>query len=391
MTPRERLHRSALAAATLLLASHPALAQQPVRLGQTISSELTTADPRVSPSDSSHYKSFLYHGRRGEAVRVTMRARNFDAFLSAGMRAGGEYRPSTMNDDGAGGTDAQLNYVFTADGDLEIHANSMAVATGPFTLAVEAGTPPGPVVNHPITVGQTVRGTLTERSPQESDATFYEQYSFTGRAGQTVRVTMRSADVDSYLTLFPGEGSGAAALAHDDDGAGGNDSRIVFTLPAAGRYVIHANTVARAAGAFELALEEGSAADVPHGGGTGGGNGGGSAARATEIRAGAAVSGSLDTSDPLAGDGSHFDDYVYHGRAGERLVISLRSSAFDTYLSVATTAGGSPSQGTSDDDGAGGTDSQVTLTLPSDGDYVIRANSLEGGATGAYTLQVQKQ
>lgn len=387
--------RPALAAATLLLAPLPALAQEPIRLGQTISSELTASDPRVSPSDSSHYKSYLYHGRRGEAVRVTMRSSAFDAFLSAGTRTGGEYRQARMNDDGAGGTDALLNYVFAADGDLEIHANSVAVSTGAFTLALEAGTPPGPVVDHPITMGQTVRGTLSEQSPQEGDGTFYEQYVFTGRAGQTVQVTMRSGDVDAYLTL----GRAATpygALARDDDSGGGNDARIVFTLPADGAYAVHANSLVPGSGAFELALEQGDAAAATAAAARAAtspaGDGAGAAlSRAPRpISAGPSVSGALESSDPKAADNSYFDDYVYHGRAGEHLVITLRSSAFDTYLGYGTLTAGRMTSISSDDDSAGGTDSRLEVTLPSDGDYVIRANSLAPNATGAYTLQVEK-
>jgi len=395
MSRRRYQHRPSLAAlALLLLAPLPALAQQPIRLGQTVTSELTTADPRVSATDSSYYKTFVYHGRGGEAVRVTMKSAAFDAFLSAGSMQGSQYRMAAMNDDGAGGTDAQLNYVFPADGDLVIRANSVNVATGAFTLAVEAGTPPGPVVDHPITVGQTVRGTLTERSPQEGDATFYEQYTFTGRAGQTVRVTMRSSDVDAYLTLWSA-GAGGGSLARDDDGAGGNDAQIVFTLPTAGRYSIHANTLARATGNFELSLAEG-AAPAPAPGSMGGNAGGGHAHAAAPaagssmtIRAGQTVSGALAESDARAADGSYYDDYVYHAQGGERLVITLRSSAFDAYLTAGTAA--APGGMGSDDDGAGGSDSRLEVTLTAPGDYVIRANSLQAASTGAYTLQVEKQ
>ncbi len=375
--------RPALAAATLLLASRPALAQQPIRLGQTITSELTASDPRVSPSDSSHYKSYLYHGRRGEAVRVTMRSSAFDAFLSAGTRVGDTYRQGVMNDDGAGGTDALVRYVFPADGDLEIHANSVSPATGAFTLALEAGTPPGPVVDHPIALGQTVHGTLTEHSPEESDGTWYEQYTFTGRAGQTVQVTMRSADVDSYLNLGQAGAGGFTSLATNDDAsAGANDARIVFTLPADGAYVIHANTLAPATGSFELALEQGDAAAA---------SAASPGVTLTEIAAGQPVAGSLATTDARANDNSYFDPYVYHGHAGERLVITLRSSAFDSYLTYGTLNGGRFTSIASDDDSGGGTDSRLEVTLPADGDYVIRANSLAPNATGAYTLQVEKQ
>lgn len=42
-----------------------------------------------------------------------------------------------------------------------------------------------------------------------------------------------------------------------------------------------------------------------------------------------------------------------------------------------------------DDDGAGGTDSRVSFTLPADGLYVVRANSLQPKKEGGYTLQAE--
>ena len=44
----------------------------------------------------------------------------------------------------------------------------------------------------------------------------------------------------------------------------------------------------------------------------------------------------------------------------------------------------------SNDDGPSGTDSFLRITLPEDGEYLIRANSLSGGETGAYTLRLTR-
>ena len=41
------------------------------------------------------------------------------------------------------------------------------------------------------------------------------------------------------------------------------------------------------------------------------------------------------------------------------------------------------------DDGADGTNSKLEFTLDADGEYVIRATSLFGNATGAYTLLLE--
>jgi hypothetical protein len=360
-------------AAVAALVAVPALAQGPIRIGQTVAGSLTDSDPRISDSDSSHYKPYTFHARAGDAVRITMRSSAFDAFLSVGRSENGSWRTRRFDDDGAGGTDAQLNWVVPEEGDWTIRANSVSVSTGAFTLALEQGTPPGPVVNHSIAMGQTVSGSLSDRSPQEDDGTYYEQYTFRGRAGQTVQVTQRSKDFDSYLNVGRLNGSQFSSIKTNDDGAGGNDSRVTVTLPSDGDYVIHANSLSRATGAYTLTVEPGTP-PAP--------------VTSTEIRVGQTINGTLDANDPKDTDDSSFDQYVYHGRAGERLTVTMKSSAFDSYLHFGRLVNGAYTESESDDDSGGGNDAQLTVTLPENGDYAIRANSLLSSASGAYTLTV---
>lgn len=367
-------HRSlSIAAVAAALVAGPALAQTPIRMGQTVSGALTTSDQRISDTDSSYYKPYTFHARAGDAVKITMRSSAFDAFLSVGRVENGSWRTRRFDDDGAGGTDAQINWVVPQEGDWTIRANSVSQSTGAFTLALEQGTPPGPVVNHPIGMGQTVNGALGESSPQEEDGTYYDQYTFRGRAGQTVQITQRSSAFDSYLNVGRMQGGEFQSIKTDDDGAGGNDSRMTITLPSDGDYVIHANSLSRATGAYTLTLEPGTPPPP---------------VTSTEIRAGQTINGTLDGNDPKDTDGSSFDQYVYHGRAGETLTITMKSSAFDSYLHFGRLAGGQFTESQSDDDSGGGNDAQITVTLPENGDYAIRANSLLSSASGAYTLTV---
>lgn len=109
---------------------------------------------------------------------------------------------------------------------------------------------------------------------------------------------------------------------------------------------------------------------------------------ANTVRPGSSVSGTLDDTDQAISDGTLYDDWSYNGTRGERLTITLRSEAFDAYVRFGRMKGGEFTQTGSQDDGAGGTDSLLRVTLPADGEYVIRVNTLFEG-TGAYTLQVR--
>ncbi len=58
-----------------------------------------------------------------------------------------------------------------------------------------------------------------------------------------------------------------------------------------------------------------------------------------EIRVGQTVTSELTASDPTMADGSHYDTWTFQGRAGQQVVATMRSGAFDTYLSVGRMSG----------------------------------------------------
>ena len=89
----------------------------------------------------------------------------------------------------------------------------------------------------------------------------------------------------------------------------------------------------------------------------------------------------------LEQDGSLYDLYTFRGRAGQTVTVGMASDDFDTFLQVGRMDGGSFTLLESNDD-ARGTNSALQVTLPVNGEYAIRANSLEEGETGAYVLLV---
>ena len=113
--------------------------------------------------------------------------------------------------------------------------------------------------------------------------------------------------------------------------------------------------------------------------------------RPRPIRYGQTVNGELSDSDPQMDDDSHFDLWKFTGRQGDKIVITMKSTVFDTYAAFGRLGEGEFIQIESDDDGAGGTDSKIEYTLESDGEYVIRANSLFSKGLGAYTPEHHSQ
>jgi hypothetical protein len=97
--------------------------------------------------------------------------------------------------------------------------------------------------------------------------------------------------------------------------------------------------------------------------------------------------GRLGTGDGLAPDGTLYDQYTFDGEAGQRVTITLTSNEFDTYLALVDEGGNLVAE--NDDSSAGNTNSEVSLTLPSTGTYLIIVNGYSTNDQGAYTLTVR--
>jgi hypothetical protein len=244
-----------------------------------------------------------------------------------------------------------------------------------------------------IVPGEVTRGGLSSGDPRSNDDAYYDEWTFDGRRGETVIVTMESGAFDTYLYLGTTRRGGAfREIARDDDGGNGTNSRLEVRLPEDGTYVIRASSLRQDTGPYTLTLNGGRAS---YGGDYGAAPpepvyGGGYESNGGPLQAGRRVSGRLYSSDPTLDNGAAFHLYTYQGRRGERLTLTLRSTDFDAELVMGTRGGrhGIGSVLERDDDGAGGRDSRIDVTLPGDGEYVVRVNPLLSG-TGEYTLEVE--
>ena len=94
---------------------------------------------------------------------------------------------------------------------------------------------------------------LVEGDPTTLDGRHFQAYRFSATQGEQITVTLRSIAFDTYLRLYSADDIHGEQLAFDDDGAGDGDSRITFTIPQSGDYVILATSYDSAGrGAFTL-------------------------------------------------------------------------------------------------------------------------------------------
>jgi hypothetical protein len=372
--PHPNTLATAIATSLLMLAAAAAHAQTPIQLDRPVSGALSASSPKAD--DGTPYDLYVYRGRAGERVRISMDSSAFDAYLAVGtVAAPGCPGDCKTDDDGGEGTNSSTVYTVPAGGQLQIRANSIsATDAGPYTLTVTALPPPAAVRVRPARLNQPIAGTLGETSSVDDADKPFDLYSIDGSAGQRLQIRMESSAFDSYLEFGSMVDGVFVGTAYDDDGGSNLDSRLNATLDASGKAVVKATSASGGvSGAYTLYI-----GDPP-------------AQRPIQVVpavVGEAVRGRLDDADPFDPDNEHrFDVYSIEGRPGQRIMVRLESSDFDPVLRWGTFDGDRFMQDATDDDGGGGTSAQLTVTLDADGLGRLVATSLDG-STGSYTMTV---
>lgn len=368
---------AALALVALVAGSRGmAAAQEPteITIGATVSGTLTSSDPAMM--ERGHARVYSFQAQEGQRLVAILRSGAFDSYLSLMRPLSGVTTVVDSDDDSGGGTDSRIRFEVPATGVYYLVAQSYSEGeVGGYSLTLDVAPPPVPATPQPLTVGETRQGTIAEDGPVLHEGNLdvpYQLYTFEGRAGQQLVVALESTDFDTYLAFGPMVGNEVEITATDDDGGGDTNSRLRVNISEDGTYGIQARPLGSGStGSYSITLREAMAATP------------------LPISAGQDAQGRLGEDDPDE-SGKYFKDWIYRGTAGETLRIWLRSEDFDALLSVGHMVGGIYDElDRNDDGGEDSTDSYLVITLPEDGEYVIRASSFGSGATGSYTVRVE--
>lgn len=192
-------------------------------------------------------------------VQVDMRSDAVDAYLVVFNGSGGTVL--AQNDDGGGGTngtDARVTATLTVGTYLVMATTYGGGERGSYTLSTSGTTP---CLVGAVSPGDTVSGTLgADDCRFDVDDSYLEAWSLDLSQQTTVRIDMRSTQLDAYL--FVSDTATATVLGEDDNtggGANGTDARVSLTLDA-GRYLVWANTWPGESGDYELSVAEVAAA-----------------------------------------------------------------------------------------------------------------------------------
>lgn len=367
-------HLSWILSLTAVLVGRP-LAAQPTRaiaVGRAVSDSLTDADPKLR-SRHAPYHVWALAGRGGQHLVLELTSSDFDAFLLLRDANGGLIG---SDDDSGEGQNARLHAVLPRDGTYLVIATGFGEsARGRYTLSVSGWEPPdaaAPGRGATIRAGETKDGVLEPGDEVSGDGPYQDRWTFDAPAAARLRFEMRSADLDSYLTVLAPDGH---ALGSDDDALGGRGAALSFRAVVAGRYTALASSYGDepVAGAYRITLAE-DRGEFPEPG------------AASPIALGETREGRLEQGD-LRGQRGMEDSWTFTGHAGDGVRIDATSSAFDAYLVLVK-------DGVvvdSNDDGGDGQNARIIAVLPGTGSYTAVVSAYGGGdAGGAYAIQLAR-
>ncbi len=324
----------------------------------------------------SGYVGYAFTAQAGQRVAFAMSADDFDTYVELGRQGASGFEVIASDDDGAGeGLNSRLVHTFEEGGVYEFRARSLGGSgVGPYTLEVSEVAPdPEPA---PLAFGQSVEGEISDDSAQGASGGRFDAFRFRGEEGQRIQIVMRSGDFDTYVEIGSAEGD-FTPLAYDDDGLGeGLNSRLNFTVPETGDYIVRAQPLGGSArGLYALELTDRGPAPV-----------------AGSIMIGATVRGNLTEADSMAaGDTSYYDDYRFQVAEGDRLRLTMVSNEFDAFLALGEGLAEDFVLIASDDDSLSDTNSLIEHEFDEAGWYTLRANSYAPNATGAYVITIERQ
>ena len=337
-----------------------------LRIGQSVNGEFNRESAR---SNNLQMPIDVYHLELEAGSAIQLRADSHintyfivtaptgESILDQSL--GGGYYDEYSNNSG--------NQIFTApmSGTYIVSLGSYDIEGGAYILHVEeAGS------NEELDVTEIEFDSLVEAEFNGSEPidnqryVGYRPYTFTLEEPTTVRITMESIPIDTYLELYQEN-----ILLESNDDSNGLNSMIQRTL-SSGTYVIHASTYSGGVGPYTLALMELQPVTVA----------------IEPISIGDTIMATLEDSDPQSITRGVFSDvYTFDGQAGQGVTIRMSSEPIDCYLLVFDPNGERVAE---NDDSNETLNAQVSFIMTLDGDYRVLATSYNGDL-GDYQLSLE--
>jgi len=354
----------------IVLSTTPDRSVTEITLGLTLPDSLSDGDgpSRIFPTAFADDYTFI--ATAGNLVVIDLTSSEFDTYLWLYDSSGNLLEE---NDDYDDTSRSLIIYEIPLDGTYTIEVTSYSEGeTGQYQISLLEGTDIFPDRSvTAITYGDTLEGslTVTDGVSRLETGNFADDYTFSGSAGDVVRIDLTSSDFDTYIFLYDAEDN---LLSFDDDFYSVSHSSIIHTLPMDGIYTVEVTSYdIHETGEYQLTLLANESITASR--------------SVTEIAYDSSMAGNLDQNDGVSRLSlEHFaDDFTFTGNAGEMVVIDLVSEVLDGFLSLYDPEGNLVAY----NDNFGSTyHSYINHTLASSGTYTIEVTSAMPGETGQYNI-----
>lgn len=314
-----------------------------IPVGQTVQGTLGPDSPTVV---------YNFVAQAGDIVTIAMESTDVDSYVRLGDQRGNQL---LYDDDGGDDLDARIGpvrlpedgaYVVIASSFRNIVSEGVEVESGSFSVTVTAYEPEA------ITYPATIEGTL-------GGDEILHVYSFEGRMGDVLRISLDSPAFDPLLMLTQANNISAPTLRDDDSGPDLNALLVPYVLPVSGTYLLTAVSVDGNVGDYALNI---------------------STLDPTPITSGEPVSLTLSRDDIAAG--------VFSYTAGEGETVDIIVESPTELDSTLTVLGPDGSQVAFNDDTSGRNPALLALPLPGAGNYTLIVQPFRRGNGGDITIQI---
>ncbi len=226
----------------------------PIALNSVVQGQLDSTS-NVLP-DGSFYNPYRFEGQAGQTVTIAMTSQDVAPYLI--LMAPDREDFSIQEGDRSGRQSASISVRLPYTGSYLILANSLSQGElGTYQLRLsQSGGSAQPQPQQQPSGGRILRqsGVLGQGDQVLQDGSFFQPFTFRGRANQRVVIQLTSPDFDTYLILTDEAGNRLAV--NDDARPGITDSEIVATLPRDGLYQVIVNSYQRGErGRFVLTID----------------------------------------------------------------------------------------------------------------------------------------
>lgn len=253
-----------------------AAAAAPLARGRT-EGALGATDGILPSTDNSgatyRYRPYGFEGRRGQRIRIDMRASGIDSRLQLLDESGNTVIAD--DDSGGGPPNARIVALLPRDGRYLVRAIAPSQQVGPYTLEfAQIDAPTAVPTPQALPRAGVTPGALALESPllmrsADQISYFYRYYTLPVRAGETLTVEMRSTEFRPYLDAgaitpvgfgtvpwVPGRGTGPGTIARI---VAADRFRLILRADQTGTVILRARGTGPAVGAFTLTVTSGAA------------------------------------------------------------------------------------------------------------------------------------